>query len=256
MKKPLLVISGPTGVGKTWFAEELAKSTGRELFNTDVFQFYSEIPVISNRSKQSMHFAGQLELSEKPSARWFEQQAESFLDPHYIWIGVGMYLAGGLYGFDSKLKGTPFQSQSKHPFRMLVLDQERDSLYQKLNQRVDEMIDSGALEEAKLIYQKLLQGELKGDEPGLKAIGLSQLFSYFRGESSLDESVESWRQETRRLAKRQWTWLRKFCGEDQQHLWIKRESLGSERAKLSKFFEIDEQALDFLSEISEESGSK
>lgn len=99
------------------------------------------------------------------------------------------------------------------PYRvcMLGLDfQNRETLYQRINQRVDQMLQDGLVEEAESVlhspYSKTAMG----------AIGYKELAEYFRGECSLEQAVETLKRETRRYAKRQLTWFRR----DQRIHWI------------------------------------
>lgn len=80
---------------------------------------------------------------------------------------------------------------------------DRPVLYERINKRVDLMIQNGLLEEAKWLFDQ--GGE---DLPAGKGIGYHELFPYFRGEISLNEAVEKIKQDSRHYAKRQLTWFR------------------------------------------------
>jgi tRNA dimethylallyltransferase len=88
--------------------------------------------------------------------------------------------------------------------RRAVLLPERQSLYDQINTRFDAMIENGGLAEAKTVFAKGYDSTL----PIMKAIGLQQFFPYLRGEVELSESVELAKRDTRRFAKRQFTWFR------------------------------------------------
>jgi len=88
--------------------------------------------------------------------------------------------------------------------RCAVLLPERQALYERINSRFETMIENGGLAEAKAVYVKNYDPSL----PMMKAIGLQQFFPYMRGEVNLTESVELAKRETRRFAKRQFTWFR------------------------------------------------
>lgn len=99
-----------------------------------------------------------------------------------------------------------FRTQKKavrpfHPIYIL-LDLEREELYQKINRRVDEMIASGLVEEARQLYPDRHLN-------ALQTVGYQELFEYFGGEISLEEAIEKIKQNSRRYAKRQVTWFRK-----------------------------------------------
>lgn len=78
---------------------------------------------------------------------------------------------------------------------------DRDILYNRINKRVDMMLDNGLLEEAKKIYDTNIRTKAV-----LTPIGYKELFKYFDGEITLDESLELIKQNSRRYAKRQYTW--------------------------------------------------
>lgn len=88
---------------------------------------------------------------------------------------------------------------------LIGLYMERDVLYQRINLRVDLMMEQGLLEEARTIYEAKYNPTL----PALRSIGYHQLFAYFAGECSLAEAVERIKQDTRHFAKRQLTWFRR-----------------------------------------------
>ena len=88
--------------------------------------------------------------------------------------------------------------------RRAVLLPERTSLYERINTRFDAMVENGGLSEAKAVYNKGYDLSL----PMMKAIGLQQFIPYLRGEVELAESIEHAKRDTRRFAKRQFTWFR------------------------------------------------
>ena len=88
--------------------------------------------------------------------------------------------------------------------RRAVLLPQRQGLYERINARFGAMIENGGLAEAKAIFEKGYDHSL----PMMKAIGLQQFFPYLRGEVDLDESIELAKRDTRRFAKRQYTWFR------------------------------------------------
>ena len=88
---------------------------------------------------------------------------------------------------------------------LIGLNMERELLYQRINLRVDLMMEHALLAEARAIYDANHDRSL----PAMKSIGYQQLFAYFAGECSLAESVEQIKQDTRHFAKRQLTWFRR-----------------------------------------------
>ena len=102
---------------------------------------------------------------------------------------------------------------------MIALDYDREQLYDRINRRVDIMLEMGLLEEAKDFFSK-------GDLPtAAQAIGYKELSPYFKGEKELKECPEHLKQETRKYAKRQLTWFRK----DERIHWIKVDDTVSSR---------------------------
>lgn len=105
--------------------------------------------------------------------------------------------------------GADFQNSAGEPApfdsMMIGLTMEREMLYQRINLRVDHMMEQGLLEEAKMIFDAGYSPSL----PAMKSIGYQQLFVFFRGECTLQEAVEKIKQDTRHFAKRQLTWFRR-----------------------------------------------
>ena len=85
---------------------------------------------------------------------------------------------------------------------IIGLEMDRELLYQRINSRVDKMMNSGLLEEAMWLF------EHDFDTQATKAIGYKELFPYFKGESTLEECVELLKRNSRRYAKRQMTWFK------------------------------------------------
>lgn len=110
--------------------------------------------------------------------------------------------------------GEPFSAQAKasklvesnYDYVMLCLDfRDREKLYERINRRVDIMMDMGLLEEAKAYYETYGTS----GKTSVQAIGYKELFPYFDGVCTLQEAVENIKRETRRFAKRQLTWFRR-----------------------------------------------
>jgi tRNA dimethylallyltransferase len=88
-----------------------------------------------------------------------------------------------------------------------------------LDKRVDEMLIKGAVDEARRVLKMLEDGTVAQTNPVLKAIGLSHLLKHFTGTFTYEECIRLWKRDTRRLAKRQFTWLRKFCAPSPERVW-------------------------------------
>jgi len=165
------------------------------------------------------------QLNERMKTEGFESMVEELkaVDPTYVATmdqqnPVRIIRALEVY----MVSGKPFSSfhlktKKVRPFEIhrFVLDLPRELLYERINQRVDQMLDSGLLDEVKsLVPFQALQP--------LNTVGYSEFFDFLNGELTWEESVEKAKQNTRRYAKRQLTWFRK----DKSAHWI--QELNSE----------------------------
>ena len=99
---------------------------------------------------------------------------------------------------ESKRNGVPFD------YKFFVINMDRDVLYERINKRVDIMIEQGLIEEVKGIL-----GRYKGCPTAMQALGYKETKEYLDGKITKDEMIEKIKMETRRYAKRQLTWFRK-----------------------------------------------
>ena len=104
--------------------------------------------------------------------------------------------------------------ESPYDFRYFVLNMDRAKLYERIDKRVDLMMEQGLLEEAKSLYPKRHLN-------ALNTVGYKELFAYFDGQCTLAEAVEQIKIHTRQYAKRQMTWLRR----DDSYTWIMPEEI-------------------------------
>jgi tRNA dimethylallyltransferase len=275
-KKELIVIAGPTAVGKTTVAIKLAQQFKTEIISADSRQFYREMsigtakPSAEELSQAKHHFIDSHSVTETFNVGDFEKQSLQLLnelfkthDKVIMAGGSGLFIQAVTQGFDElpvadaairnglnqelsekgiqflqgKLKesdpvyyeqvdlnnpqrliralevfqttGKPFSSYrkatiNKRPFHIIKigLNLPRDILYQRINQRVDVMIDQGLVEEVRsLLPCRHLNA--------LNTVGYSELFDYLDGKTDLNTAIELIKQNTRRFAKRQLTWFRK-----------------------------------------------
>ncbi|WP_036226100.1 tRNA (adenosine(37)-N6)-dimethylallyltransferase MiaA [Mesoaciditoga lauensis] len=91
-------------------------------------------------------------------------------------------------------------------FIIFVLNMKREALYDRINKRVDKMFKEGLVEEVK----KLIEMGFSKDLPAMKSIGYKEVVKYLEGEMSFEECKEEIKKQTRRFAKRQLTWFRKY----------------------------------------------
>ncbi|MBR5239155.1 MAG: tRNA (adenosine(37)-N6)-dimethylallyltransferase MiaA, partial [Clostridia bacterium] len=92
--------------------------------------------------------------------------------------------------------------------KFFVLDTDRDKLYERINRRVDLMLENGLVEEVKT----LLEQGIPKTNTSMQAIGYKEIVEYLDGYLTLDEAVEKLKMESRRYAKRQLTWFRRNEG--------------------------------------------
>ena len=274
--KNLIIITGPTAIGKTGLAVFLAKQLKTEILSFDSRQFYKEmkigtaVPSDEELAEIPHHFIQNLSIHDNYSVGDFERDALEKLDELFqkydsvVMVGgSGMFekaVTEGLdefpevdktirqnliYEFDiqgieplqkellevdpvyyksvdkqnpvriiraleiCRGTGKPFSSFRKNKtaernFQTIKIGLElpREEIYERINQRVDLMMENGLLEEVKSLYgcKKL---------NSLQTVGYKELFDYLDGKISLDFAVEEIKKNTRRYAKRQLTWYRK-----------------------------------------------
>lgn len=275
-KKNLIVISGPTAVGKTEAAIKLALHFNTVVVSADSRQFYREMsigtakPSADELAAVKHYFIDSHSVTESFSVGDYEKQALQLLDnlfkEHDTVIlagGSGLYIKAVCEGFDElpvappeirerlnkefhekgilclqqKLQaadpeyykqvdlnnpqrliralevfettGRPissyrFASVNKRPFNCVKigLNLPREVLYDRINRRVDLMIEQGLIEEAHALlpYRRL---------NALNTVGYAELFDYFDGKTDQDTAISLIKQNTRRFAKRQLTWFRR-----------------------------------------------
>ncbi|SDJ70773.1 tRNA (adenosine(37)-N6)-dimethylallyltransferase MiaA [Sediminibacillus albus] len=95
------------------------------------------------------------------------------------------------------------QQESDYQPIFIGLEMDRELLYQRINQRVDQMMEQGLLQEVKKLYDQGLE-----QAQSMKAIGYKEFLPYFKGEASLESSVQLLKRNSRRFAKRQFTWFK------------------------------------------------
>lgn len=101
------------------------------------------------------------------------------------------------------------QNEKKYDYKIVGLYLEREKLYDRINKRVDVMMDNGLLNEARSVINMVKD---KGRITSFQAIGYKEFVPYFEGEISLDEVINNIKQESRRYAKRQVTWFKRTDG--------------------------------------------
>jgi len=274
--KTLIVLLGPTGVGKTELSLKLAESLGSSVISADSRQLYREltigtaVPAPEEQAQIKHYFVGTLQLTDYYSASQYEEDVISLLDNLFqshetILMSGGsmMYIDAVCKGIDDiptidetlradlrelyqkegidpirqQLKlldpvfyrqvdlqnhkrvihaleiclmaGKPYSSlrtdsSKPRPFRIVKigLKRDREELYERINQRVDKMMEQGLLEEARSVYHLRHLNSLN-------TVGYKELFNYFSGEWTLDFAVEKIKQNTRIYSRKQMTWFKR-----------------------------------------------
>ena len=283
MNKTLIVITGPTAVGKTALCLEIAKHFDIPIINADSRQIYRELRIgTAQPTKEQMqevkhYFVGTLGLDDYYSASLFEQQVLECLEQQFLTNDYALLSGGSMMYIDAVCDGiddiptiddetrtlmkqrladeglealveelrrldpeyyeivdrqnprrvvhaleictmtgktyTSFRTRSKkeRPFRIIKtgLDRPREELYQRINARVDKMMEEGLLDEARQVYPMR-------DMNALNTVGYKELFDYVDGRWPLEEAVERIKGNTRRYARKQLTWYKK----DEQIRWF------------------------------------
>ncbi len=275
-QKTLIVIAGPTAIGKTALAIKVAQHYQTEIISADSRQFFKEMnigtakPNAEELAAATHHFVNSHSINQDFNVGTFEKEAltkiEELFKNNDILImvgGSGLYINAVLYGFDdipkadenireklnqqfqkegiealqTQLKdldpeyfkevdvnnpqriiralevclstGKPFSSFRNAPkksrdFNTIIigLETEREILYERINHRVELMMENGLLNEVESLkeYHHL---------NALKTVGYSEIFNYLNGDWTLEQAIDKIKQNSRNFAKRQLTWFRK-----------------------------------------------
>lgn len=272
--KTLIVITGPTGVGKTETTLRIAEHFNVPVINADSRQIFSEIPIgtaaptAEQQLRVQHYFVGNHHLEDYYSASLYEQDVLNIINSQHTPIsllsgGSMMYIDAVCNGIDDiptilpeireemmrrlETEGleqmcnllreldpehwnivdrnnprrvihaleiciqtgktyTSFRSNTikERPFNIIKvgLNRDRDELYNRINQRVLDMIGKGMIEEALQVYPKRTLNSLN-------TVGYKELFEYLDGLTTLDEAIFKIQSNTRRYARKQLTWYKK-----------------------------------------------
>lgn len=209
----IIVIAGVTGSGKTALSIALARAIGGEIIVADSRTVYKGMDIgtakVTKEEQGEIPHHG-LDLVE-PSEPWtvfdFKQFAERAIEEivargnvPIIAGGTGLYLSALTDNYDFATKSV---GEKKYDVLTLLTATERETLYARVDERVDAMIASGFEQEVRRVYE-----QYGSDIPSMTGIGYRQFVAYFKGEIPFEEAVRQMKRDSRHYAKRQWTWWR------------------------------------------------
>lgn len=219
--RPVIIIGGATATGKSELAIELAKKFGGEIISADSMQIYKGFDIGTAKTSQNeMQNIPHYLLSYKSGTSYysvaeFKKDAENKIDEilkkgklPIVVGGTGLYLNSILFNYQFGGKGKYEKGKPNYNFLSFVLELPREKLYKKIDNRVDNMIDSGLIDEIK----GLLKSGFSFDSIPFRAIGYKEFKDYFNGSESLQNAVEKLKKNSRHYAKRQITWFKQWDG--------------------------------------------
>lgn len=274
--KTLLVILGPTGVGKTELSLQIAEHFGSPIISADSRQIYRDIPICTaaatpaQQARVRHYFVGTHALDEKFSAAQFEIETMALLEQLFTQLDTVVMTGGSMMYIDAVVKGIddmpdvdpyirasvreqynesglepllaqlrlldpdyyarvdkrntqrvihgvemclstgrPFSSfhtgkRKERPFRIVQigLQRERQELYWRIDQRVQQMLDDGLEAEARRVFPMRHLNSLN-------TVGMKEMFMYFDGEYTLEQAQERICHNTHIYSKKQMTWFKR-----------------------------------------------
>lgn len=303
-RKPLIILAGPTAVGKTSLSIRLAKETGGEIISADSMQVYRHMDIGSAKiTKEEMegvphYLVDVLEPEEEFNVVRFQQMAKEAAER--IWEkgkiplvvgGTGFYIQALLYDIDftendgdelyrrqleqkasdeegaselyemlktvdpkaaqeihprnikriiralefyhqtgkkiSEHNETQRQRESPYNYAYFVLTDERSRLYERIDRRVDLMMEQGLLDEVRYLKER----GVRKDSTAMQGLGYKELYAYLEGEYPLDEAVRIIKRDTRHFAKRQLTWFKR----ERDVIWADKSVIGQEEENLADY---------------------
>lgn len=303
MKKPLVVLTGPTAVGKTKLSIALAKALGGEIISADSMQVYKYMDIGSAKiTEKEMdgvphHLIDVLSPFEEFHIVRFQELAKKAVEDIYsrgripVFVGgTGFYIQAVTKDIDftegeedkeyreelSRLaaeKGNEFlhemlrnidpksaeeihannvkrviralefykengfpisqhneeQKQNETPYNLayFVLNAPRELLYERIDRRVDEMMENGLMEEV----QKLKDMGCRRDMTSMQGLGYKEILSFLDGEVPLEEAVRILKRDTRHFAKRQLTWFRR----ESDVIWLDKDKFSFDEEKILEY---------------------
>lgn len=299
-QKPMIILTGPTAVGKSALSVELAKKINGAVISADSMQVYRHMDIgsakIMPEEMQGIthYMIDELEPDEEFHVVRFTTMAKEYLKEIYavgkipiIVGGTGFYIQALLYDIDfteqqcdeayrrqleeqakehgagylhemlrkvdpasaeaihannvkrviralefyhlsgqkiSEHNETERQKQSPYNFAYFVLNDERAKLYERIDKRVDAMIEAGLVNEV----QKLKDMGCSREMVSMQGLGYKEILAYLDGEYTLEEAVYIIKRETRHFAKRQLTWFKR----ERDVIWLDKQTFGYDDAAI------------------------
>lgn len=303
MKKPLIVLTGPTAVGKTKLSISLAKAVNGEIISADSMQIYKYMDIGSAKIRPEemdgvKHFlVDELLPDEEFHIVRFQQMAKNAMEEIYakgkipiLVGGTGFYIQaitrdidftqaeqedayrteleqiaaerGAGYLHDELKKVDPKAAEEIHPNNVkrviraleffhqnktpisahnqeqkaqtspyelayFVLNAPRELLYERIETRIEEMLQEGLVAEVAALKEK---GCHRG-MVSMQGLGYKEILAYLEGELSLEEAVRILKRDTRHFAKRQLTWFRR----EDDVVWVEKDKFGFDDKKILEF---------------------
>lgn len=304
MKRPMIILSGPTAVGKTAASIRLAKAVGGEIISADSMQVYRHMDIGSAKIRPEEmegvphYLVDVLEPEEDFNVVRFQQMAKAAAEEIYargrIPIaagGTGFYIQALLYDIDftendgdssfrrelektaeekggeylhsllqeadpeaalqihphnikrmiralefhhqtggkiSEHNETEREKESPYNFAYFVLTDDRSCLYDRIDRRVDLMMEEGLLDEVRFLKER----GVRRDSTAMQGLGYKELYAFLDGEYPLEEAVRIIKRDTRHFAKRQLTWFKR----ERDVIWADKSVIGQD----------DDAVIDFI----------
>lgn len=303
MKQPLIILTGPTAVGKTKLSIALAKAVNGEIISADSMQVYRQMNIgtakILPEEMQGVphHLIDVLEPAEEFNVVRFASLAKQAIKECHakgkipiLTGGTGFYIQAVLYDIDfteneddksyreqlerlaesegaealherlkqidekaaadihpnnvkrviralefyemsggqkiSEHNETQRQKESPYHFAYFVLNDDRAAMYERIDRRVDAMLQQGLVEEV----AALLAEGVSAKAVSMQGLGYKEIVAYLKGECTLEEAVYILKRDTRHFAKRQLTWFKR----EKDVIWLNRQELGTEETILEE----------------------
>jgi len=305
VKKPLIIIAGPTAIGKSDISVKLAKRINGEIISADSMQVYKGMDIgtakiTENEMDGIKHYLiDVLDPKDDFNIVYFQTEAKKAIEEIYnkgkipiIAGGTGFYIQSIIYDIDFgettyipeyrqelmeiirekgpeylheqlrlvderaaelihyndhkrviraleyyKQTGKPISDhneaesnkESIYNFAYFVLNDDRERIYERIDKRVDQMVESGLVNEVKILLSKGLSLE----NVSMKGLGYKEIINYLNGLYDLDEAVRIIKRDTRHFAKRQITWFKR----EKEVIFINKEAQEAMLEKMLKALE-------------------